>query len=392
MGDRQHMSLEAGHTHRKERGNALLRRCDLVLGIPLAWLTGAARKLSGHFAHNRHLPPQSIGVLCFGAIGDLLLATGLLRGLRDAFPDADIEVVVSAANAPVLPLLPDGFKVQSVPVTDLVGLVRHVRRSHYDVLLDTSQWARLGAVLCGLSGAVRTVGFRTAGQYRHYSYDNAVSHSDTVHEAANFLALGRALSPSLNGVPAIKLPQSPGASCPRLPEAPLVYCHMWPAGVRSHLKEWPAEYWEELAQRLLEAGYVLCFTGGKEDRERTETFLNQAGLESWKDKGALFNLAGVTSLQDLAFLLAKAAAVVSVNTGIMHLAALCNAPLVALHGPTNPLRWGPAGSSAKSLLPDAGNFAYLNLGFEYPENADNIMRNLPVSKVLSALESFGVGG
>ena len=76
----------------------------------------------------------------------------------------------------------------------------------------------------------------------------------------------------------------------------------------------------------------------------------------------------------------------------MHLAALAGAPTVGLHGPTNPLRWGPWGRKVQSLLPHAGACAYLNLGFEYPEPPVSCLENLPVSDVLAALESMGVGG
>jgi heptosyltransferase III len=62
-----------------------------------------------------------------------------------------------------------------------------------------------------------------------------------------------------------------------------------------------------------------------------------------------------------------------------------NAPIVALHGPTNPARWGPLSDNAEVLLPDSPDVAYLNLGFEYPEDAKPCMHLLGVDRVVTSL-------
>ena len=86
----------------------------------------------------------------------------------------------------------------------------------------------------------------------------------------------------------------------------------------------------------------------------------------------------------------RATAVVSVNTGTMHLAALAGAPTVGLHGPTNPLRWGPVGRHVRALLPHKGPYAYLNLGFEYPRPHTSCLDSLPVEDVVDALHSLSL--
>jgi ADP-heptose:LPS heptosyltransferase len=109
------------------------------------------------------------------------------------------------------------------------------------------------------------------------------------------------------------------------------------------------------------------------------------------------SLAGQANLLTTAAYVNGAAGVVAVNTGTMHLAALLGKPLVALHGPTNPDRWGPvypgaiAGQSALVLGPglkEGG--AYLNLGFEYPENPTYLMDQISVEAVVDALRKFSI--
>lgn len=375
-----------------ERGDILKRRLDRWLGIPLVAIAGGAKSLRRFFSF-ASFPvknPRSIGILCLGAIGDLLLTTALIQALRQKFPDAVIEVVTSKANAGTHGFLPGIDGAASFGVTDVPGMVRYLRAKQYDVLLDTSQWARLGALLCAVSGAGRTIGFATKDQFRHYAYDWAVPHRDDAHETENFLALGRAVIPGLSGAPALILPEGPSSSCPVCLRDVLgkktVFCHMWPSGLKSFLKEWPAENWAELANTLTTAGYIPVFTGGPQDAEATENFIREYGLA---EKGAC-SVAGAASLADIAWAMRHVVAVVSVNTGIMHLAAIAGAATVALNGPTNPLRWGPVGERTVSLQPREGRFGYLNLGFEYPDDAEPVLGALPMEDVIVALKDLGL--
>ena len=365
----------------------LQRRLDAWVGIPLVFLAGLANRARRVCVKPSPEPGEirRVGVLCLGAIGDLLLASGLLSGLRRELPNATIEIIVSKANAPCGALLHPAYDTAVFAVADVPALVRHVRSRRYDLFIDIGQWPRISALIAALSGAGRTVGFSTPGQFRHYAYDHAVPHRDDCHELNNFLALGRVVFPHLAGEPEIVVPETGGTATIALPEN-AVLCHMWPSGLKSSLKEWPQEYWAELAQRLLAGGYVSVFTGGPGDAAATEAFMR----DFLPDGCGAVSLAGRVSLPDLARHIQGVRAVVSVNTGIMHLAAILGAPTVALHGPTNPLRWGPVGPRAISLLPEKGHCAYLNLGFEYPVGAEAVMRHLPVSHVLSALVVCGL--
>ena len=375
-----------------ERGRRLYRCLDAVAGKPLVALAGVARKAARLFAPP--LPPaheaKKVGLLAFGAIGDLLLATALLSGLRRSLPCAAIEVITSKDNAAVVPLLPEGVAAASFRVTDVLGMVSHIRAARYDILIDTGQWPRISALAGAVSGAGRVAGFATPGQHRHYAFDHAVPHRNDRHEKENFLALGRILFPGLTGEPELRVPDKPSGACPDLPDSRLVFCHMWGSGLHSRLKEWPAAYWGELAVALAEAGYAAVFTGGPGDAPATDAFLERRIPAEYREKGRIYSVAGAMSLPDLAWHLRRAAAVVSVNTGIMHLAAIAGAPTIALNGAVNPLRWGPLGPKTCALLPEKGRSAYLNLGFEYEDTTENVLRHLPVSAVREALAAFGV--
>ncbi|MBD5646694.1 MAG: glycosyltransferase family 9 protein [Desulfovibrio sp.] len=372
-----------------ERGNRLHRWLDRYAGIPLVALAAGARRLERPRRKADPEEPRRVGIICLGAIGDLLLLSGLLEGLRRQLPEARLELVVSSGNAVAAPLIPHADAVTAFAVRHVPAMLRHVRARRYDLLIDSTQWSRLGALVSNLSGAGLTVGFATKGQARALGYDRAVTHSPDLHETENFLALGRALWPGLSGAPALRLPDAEPALPPRLTEALVdgrrhAFLHMWPAGYKSRLKEWPAAHWARLARELTGAGFSLWLTGSAGDAPRNAAFLR----EYLPGAQYVHSLAGRTSLPELAWLLARADAVVSVNTGIMHLAALAGAPTVGLHGATNPRRWGPVGGRCVSLLPRVGRFAYLDLGFEYPADAEPALQHLPVDDVLAALHTL----
>lgn len=363
-----------------ERGHSFLRQLDRWLGIPLTAPAAIYRKLT---RPQRLLQaPANIGVICLGAIGDLILASALTDGIKKLHPQARLEIIASAANAAALPLNPHADAVYAAPVNRFARILRHIRAQHFDILIDTSQWARLGNLLCNLSGARLTAGFATPGQRRSTGYDTLCQHRSDCHELQNFLALGRALWPGLSGEPSLKLNMPPCGARDKI-----IYCHLWPTKGRGRkFKEWPLERWSELISQLLACGYQIRLTGCAEDAPACAEFLSR----NFGTTPALASIAGKTSLAELAELFARATAVVSVNTGVMHLAAIAGTPTVGLHGATNPARWGPVGTNSISLLPRAGACAYLDLGFERLKNAKPAMAHLPVCDVLAALRKLNV--
>jgi heptosyltransferase-3 len=358
------------------RESALPRLVDRAVGTPLLWVLGALR-------HCRPVPadPRRFGLMMFETIGDTLLAGTLLASLRASVPDAHIVVFASRGNRGILPLLEGIDAVVEVPLTRPWHALAAIRSVPVDVMIDIGQWPRWYAVLCAMARSSHTIGFATPGQGRHYAYDSAVPHGNDVHEVQNFQRL---LTPLAGVQPlpparALKPVGAPAATIAAL--APYVVVHPWASGFRFAEREWPLARWRELIVRACALDVSVLVSGSAADREKGAALVAACptGLR-------VQSIAGERSLAELAAVLRSAAAVVAVNTGVMHLAALLGGPVVALHGPTSRLRWGPLGERSIALAPrDAAGCEFLNLGFEYPDAPADCMERIALDDVFAAL-------
>ncbi|MGB5147329.1 MAG: lipopolysaccharide heptosyltransferase I [Porticoccaceae bacterium] len=110
-------------------------------------------------------------------------------------------------------------------------------------------------------------------------------------------------------------------------------------------KHWPDAHWRELIAHAIGSGYqVVLPWGSARERERAET-LARAQSGTWVSPRA--------SLGEIAALLSRSAAVVSVDTGLAHLGAALGRPTLTLYGPTDPRLIAATGPRALQL-PAAG--------------------------------------
>jgi heptosyltransferase III len=351
-----------------ERASEIMKRVDRGIGVPLVWLLGKIRS-------KRRIPGKirSIGLLKEACIGDTILFAGLLKDLRKHFPEAKLTVFAGPTNAAVAKMLPDLDEMVRLEVMSPASSIRTLRRHPTDLLIDFGQWPRINALYLFLSKARCTVGFKTTGQHRHFIYDICVDHRNDRHELDNYRALLGAVGVVSTSPPRI-VPDAESVIDGRF-----VVFHAWPGGTMSHVREWAAERWVELSRLVRGAGYQVVLTGASADREATEALRLKMG-----GKGVV-NRAGIDALRSVARLLADSQAVVSVNTGVMHLAAAVGARVICLNGPTSELRWGPVGDQAISVSVPPPHGGYLNLGFEYKGCPLDSMEYIEVSDVWERL-------
>ena len=104
-------------------------------------------------------------------------------------------------------------------------------------------------------------------------------------------------------------------------------------------KRWPARYFAELARKFAEAGYAVWLAGSGKEAAIGEEITQASGNTS-------INLCGKTTLAEAIDLMSCAAVVVSNDSGLMHIAAALDKPLVALFGSSSPAFTPPSNPRA----------------------------------------------
>jgi len=246
--------------------------------------------------------PPNILLVRFSAIGDILLLTPLVRALRRKHPDARLTVVTRTGFAPLLERNPRISEVISWdPLTSLSDLGRRLRGLEFTHRLDLHDSVRSRLLRWHAGGPWTTYP-------KHRLARAALIHThrdlyrDRRHLAERYFDAARGL----------------GRSRQLIAVAP---------GAAHFTKRWPTHHWIALVRRLVEAGNDVIVLGGPHDLAIGEA-VAAAGGESAATAAGAFDLPGSAAL------LKRTRALVSGDTGLMHLATAVETPVVALFGPT----------------------------------------------------------
>jgi heptosyltransferase-2 len=271
----------------------------------------------------------------FSSIGDVLLTTPLVRALRRRHPDSRLVFVTKRAMAPLVSDNPHLSEIVTLepgePIHDLAARLRARRPTHgldlHGGLRSRALRLLVGARWSGYSN--RRLARAALVSFKVDWYGARVAVAERYFDAAR----GLDVRPDGAG-PEFAL----GASARQrvaewlagrgLDSAPFVALT---PGAAHGTKRWPLAYWIALAGRLHAAGCRPVIVGGPDDRGLAHQLASAGagnGGEAWA------NAAGEFSLQESGALLARARAVVSGDTGVMHMATAVGTPVVALFGPT----------------------------------------------------------
>jgi ADP-heptose:LPS heptosyltransferase len=121
----------------------------------------------------------------------------------------------------------------------------------------------------------------------------------------------------------------PDVAAPVRPGAVIVH-----PGASAAARRWPARSFAAVARAVADAGYEVAVTGTP-----AEAPLCRAVVEGSGRRVDVF--AGTTTVEQLAATVACAAAVITNDTGVAHLASAYGTPSVVLFGPVPPAAWGP---------------------------------------------------
>jgi lipopolysaccharide heptosyltransferase II len=313
--------------------------------------------------------PRRILCIKFWGIGSLQMLSPAARHLREQHPEARIELLTLSGNAAFARGLEQydaihTFDVEATPgprgwiaLTLRIGaLVARLRSAHFDAVYDFEFFTRFSALVTLATGSRVTHGFAAPNVWRGSFHAHTVPFNRYWHVTRNF----RALAGGEDGSDVVAGDLAPFhvaradeiAVETRLARAGIGagrdFVVLNPnAGSLSLERRWPAPNFAALARALVrEDGLPVVFVGAPNEVDYVREIVRAAGEQP---HGHLVDLAGELSIGELAALLARAACVVTNDSGPMHVTAALGTPLVALFGPETPVMYGPLGTDAVAL-------------------------------------------
>lgn len=299
---------------------------------------------------------KKILVLRYRFIGDTVLTIPFLRNLRRAEPEAYIAWVVAPGSSELIEGTPYVDElIYWDPVTrhadsrgthrtlsSKIQFIKGLRSTHFDKVYVLKR-SFSSAIIAFLSGIPSRIGFATEG--RSFLLTKPVPYRHDQHEVQNFLDVLRADNiPILDDHLEAWLSDEDHRFADRYFHAAGVADDQMVIGIHPFAanppRAWHLDNFTELARRLShQFNARILFFGGSGDAHllgSIRTAMTPAPLEA----------VGTTTLRQTMALLARCRLLVCNDSGIMHLAASLQVPLVALFGPQSPVKFGPWGKNS----------------------------------------------
>lgn len=305
-------------------------------------------------------------------LGDVVMAIPLLRALRASRPDAEITFIAKAAFLPLLAQTALADKLIPLPKRDWKYFLffRALRRSYPDAYLLLTHSVR-GDLEARLTGCRQRFGLVKHGRRRPlltHRYEAPAGFDEKHHHQLELWEnLFRHFGLEL---PADRTPLPASFSSASITTGPVI--GFIAGSENTPEKRWPVPHWRTLTDSILRAHptATILLLGTANDRPITDA------IASGHPESQVQNLAGRTDLPAYMEKLRSCTALVTNDTGGMHLANLLGVPLIALFGPTNPIRTGPVFSGPHTILQPPGS----------PPTGGGALKDLSPEIVFSTLE------
>jgi len=295
--------------------------------------------------------PPKILVLGPAWVGDMVLAQSLFKMLKLEQPDCIIDVAAPAWTLPLLERMPEVSKGIALPfkhgqfaLFERIKFGKNLRHEAYTQAIILTNSFKSAILPFAAKIPIRT---SFLGEMR-YGLINDIRPLDKTklpRTIDRFVALGthknesdknNVVNPALNANHhnAIHTLEKLGLNAPTTKV--LALC---PGAEYGEAKRWPIEHYAEVAQDALKKGWQVWLFGSEKDIPVTAK-INQL------THNACLDLGGKTKLGDAIDLMSLCEAVVSNDSGLMHVAAALDKKLVAVYGSSNPHHTPPMSSKA----------------------------------------------
>lgn len=333
-------------------------------------------------------------------VGDMVMAQSLFRAIKQLNPNTVLDVLAPEWSRPLLERMPEVNEAFSLPVGHKMlklgvrySLAQQLKTKSYDkAIVLPNSWK--SALIPWWAKIPKRTGFLGEMRWGLLNDARILNKKALPLMVQRFVALayekGRAISKEQCPIPQLKTePQNIERALKKFDisfdisnvelssESRQPILALCPGAEFGPSKRWPENYYAEVAEEKLKEGWAVWLFGSKNDIPVCNAIQKQTN-------GRCVDLTGKTSLGEAIDLLSYVTAVVTNDSGLMHIAAALNKPLIAVYGSTDPSFTPPLNQEAQVVK--------LNMGCspcfkrECPLKHHDCMRSLAPKKVLAALE------
>ena len=284
---------------------------------------------------------QKLLIIQTAFIGDVVLATGLLESVHEAYPQAQIDVLVRNGNESLFTGHPFVHQVlvwqkKQHKYRNLMKLALTVRKASYDTVINLQRYAATGWITC-FSGASQKIGFNK-NPFR-FCYTRTIVHSMDTGKGIHEINRNFQLIAHIKGVQLKKPTLYPTASDLEkvLPYQQQRYICIAPSSVWA-TKQFPKQKWIAFLNALPKEIKIFVL-GGPGDISLCDEIIKESSSES------ALNLAGKLNFLASAALMKNALMNYVNDSAPMHFCSSVDAPVTAIYCSTVPgFGYGPLSS------------------------------------------------
>lgn len=353
----------------------VMRSIDKWAGIPLTFCLTQLQRVVRLFGYNRKRPLKKILFIELSEMGSTILVDPALQKAEKQL-SAELFFLIFYTNRGSLELtgtIPEKniFTLREdnlfTLLIDTVHFLIWTRKNRIDTVVDLELFSRFTALLTGLAGACRKVGFYSfynEGLYRGELLTHRVAYNPHIHIGKNFIALINSLLSDADEVPFSKQRVEdaelilPRYNCRAEDKAQMHACITSHAPnydkEKNHLvlinpnasellpqRRWMADRFEALIEKILTQNphILVLITGAPSEKEEAAAMCERIGHIR------CVNFAGALKLSELPVLYSMATLMVTNDSGPGHFSSVTPLPTFVLFGPETPSLYGSLGNS-----------------------------------------------
>jgi len=343
--------------------------------------------------HKINIPVRKILIIQLGDIGDVVWAIPAFWAVKNAFPQAEVSVLTRRPNGDLL--LDDShignvFQVDRRSVFKGLQLVKSIRREKFDLLFDLRADDR-GAYISLLSGAkMRAALYYRGIDWRNRMFTHLANPPQTEERVLGAAEQSLKILRSFGIQETTSTPQLSISTATRNKAIELLasekivsekgFVTVNPFSHWSY-KEWGIDKWRQIISFVWqEYKMPVLILGSEEERKRADELI-------FADSSSAYNLAGKTTLREMAGVLQRSRLHIGVDSAAPHIAAAVGTPTLTIYGPSDWRDWAPPGEKNQVVLPEMDCSPCRKKGCD-GSGQSKCLDNLTVAKVQDAMEKM----